>query len=1309
MNSSENDARELFELGSAAQRAGRFHEAIEYWTQAKSLCLSNQLDAAAALCDANIGVAWFNAGDPNQAIERYESAKEQFLRLGMMKNVAQTDENIGKARSELNQHQQGLESYQRAKELFTELGSFEEAATCEFEIAASLFNGALLELRAGNIEEAVSLWLQSRPIFLNLGLTKNVADCDQKLSYGLVQLEQVEQALIHYRQAKQSYLNLGMEEAASDCDLIIVSTLFSQANELHRFGHAAKAVDLWTEAAAIAALTGRDKDLAGCKLNIGAVLTHWRQYEPAMANLEEAKIIFLRVNCEKEAADCDVDIGNVLGRIGRAQEAMQHYERAREVFRSLNFPKEFASATRNAGLQLIDLKRPEQAIEMLEQAEPIFVRLGLQVDVASCEVGLGSACYLLGDPSPAHKHFSQASEIYRSTGFEINMAYGLLNAGVALTDVGKQKEGLELLEQAKSILLSHNEKVAAATCDMNIATALCKLGHLRDSISYSEQAKSVFEKSGSADDVARCQTNIGIALGDLGMPEHAIEHFQLAKNTFSRLGLRREAADCDVNIGISLALVGKHLQSLVLCESALLVYADLHLDAQWAACRRNVGNMLLKYGDPNSALEHFKQARDTFKQLGMHGNVADCDVAIGAALASQASTPHMLRPGLMEEALAHFEQAQQFFADHQLERDVAACDVRSGAALASLGQTSRAITKLERARTSFARLDLKTEVADCDGKIGQLLMNAARSYDSRLNEDALNYLDQAIGAHEQTRSSLLVAANRGSFFEEYVDNYEQAFICCVRLGRIGQALNYLERSRARVLSETIISNLVPDPTEIDKQLCDEFFRLRGQLLKLGLVPLLGTGATTGPAGEVATSQQTSYPSINRDFEKAVDQIVARYPDSTFVRQLKSTEVHHLNSTDEYVSLLPNNKSCLLEFATWSEDHRLRAFLVTRKNGLELLSFPKDTSEQLARVWNQWVRIYDGATTLVERIQIVSDVTHRLYELIFDVEISIARDEAGDPSLRENISARLIEHLEKVLEQPPAGECRRMYVVPHSYLFLLPLHAAGRKEPSVAGSQYYLLEDYLITFSPSAFLLKVAAERHYTQPRRPRALVVGNPLPAYSAKSLPMAKLEAEEVIKELSTAGWSVDQLIETDATKSRFLDGDEGKARGIHSGEYYHLHLAQHAGLDENGHRSYLLFGQSSQETPADDFICYDSEITLAPLQKTNSVVAAACSTSVTHPALNEYLGMAAAFLQAGVGTYIGTLYPVSDEGSIRLIRELYRLHIQHGMSWSRSLRQAQLTMASSTTSDNNQNSIDVSQVLSPYYWAAFIACGKE
>src|SRR5262249_53367704 len=126
----------------------------------------------------------------------------------------------------------------------------------------------------------------------------------------------------------------------------------------------------------------------------------------------------------------------------------------------------------------------------------------------------------------------------------------------------------------------------------------------------------------------------------------------------------------------------------------------------------------------------------------------------------------------------------------------------------------------------------------------------------------------------------------------------------------------------------------------------------------------------------------------------------------------------------------------------------------------------------------------------------------------------------------------------------------------------------------------------------------------------------------------------------------------------------------------YHHLHLAQHANVSARG-RAFLVFGRPLPETSAEEYVCGEKEVAGAPLQQLESVVAAACVSAVTDPTMNEFLGMAAAFLQAGVGTYVGTLYPLSDIGSRRLVPELYRLRFESGLGWSLALRQAQLNMA--------------------------------
>ncbi len=249
----------------------------------------------------------------------------------------------------------------------------------------------------------------------------------------------------------------------------------------------------------------------------------------------------------------------------------------------------------------------------------------------------------------------------------------------------------------------------------------------------------------------------------------------------------------------------------------------------------------------------------------------------------------------------------------------------------------------------------------------------------------------------------------------------------------------------------------------------------------------------------------------------------------------------------------------------------------------------------------------------------------------------------------------------------------MYLIPHRSLFLLPLHATcwydpqpGETEPTSAKAQrktrpHYLLEDYVVIYAPSAYLLKVSQERQSPKPQQLRAMVVGNPLPLNDTPSLAFAVDEARAVSKQLRGASWEVNELI----------------------------------------------------------------EIAGAPLQGMKSVVAAACLTSVTSPTLNEYLGMGAAFLQAGVGTFIGTIFPLSDAGSSQLVPELYRLHLQEGLSWADALRKAQLQMAgiaASSVSRDKRGPTTTAKDLEflqdakteipldhPYHWAAFTVSGKE
>src|SRR5262249_40765398 len=142
--------------------------------------------------------------------------------------------------------------------------------------------------------------------------------------------------------------------------------------------------------------------------------------------------------------------------------------------------------------------------------------------------------------------------------------------------------------------------------------------------------------------------------------------------------------------------------------------------------------------------------------------------------------------------------------------------------------------------------------------------------------------------------------------------------------------------------------------------------------------------------------------------------VRQFPASAFAQRLKAAEVRYLKDVSEYVALLPNDRSCLLEFLSWADDGRLRAFLVTKQNGLELLTFPEDSLNQLDAVSAEWTGVYDGKLRPREKAAIVENTCRRLYDVIFNAEVKITREASDEPAPSEE-SRRLLDHLDTTLE------------------------------------------------------------------------------------------------------------------------------------------------------------------------------------------------------------------------------------------------------------------------------------------------------
>lgn len=107
--------------------------------------------------------------------------------------------------------------------------------------------------------------------------------------------------------------------------------------------------------------------------------------------------------------------------------------------------------------------------------------------------------------------------------------------------------------------------------------------------------------------------------------------------------------------------------------------------------------------------------------------------------------------------------------------------------------------------------------------------------------------------------------------------------------------------------------------------------------------------------------------------------------------------------------------------------------------------------------------------------------------------------------------------------------------------------------------------------------------------------------------------------------------------------------------------------------------------------------EIMLAKLD-VDQVILSSCETAESRAHLGGHLqSIASAFLQAGVRSVIGALWPVDDRTTMEFLTRLYDSQLQGGRSLAEGIREAQVSVRADESAQH------------PYFWAPFALFGAE
>jgi len=462
---------------------------------------------------------------------------------------------------------------------------------------------------------------------------------------------------------------------------------------------------------------------------------------------------------------------------------------------------------------------------------------------------------------------------------------------------------------------------------------------------------------------------------------------------------------------------------------------------------------------------------------------------------------------------------------------------------------------------------------------------------------ALYYYHRAIKAGEQLYARGLSAESRTTEIAQNAVLYPHVAFATVRDGKKAvDALLILERGKTRVLTEAL-SLSVSRPDNVPDNVWNEYQQAAEGMRASQFRGTKLYGQWRGPVQsydeEAATKASTA-------FEEAIQHVRKDAPG--FLKEEIDLQI--------FQDLLPDAQTALVTFCITSQGSL--GFVVSHQldQTVEVVEIPNFTQAQLDRLFVEWDA--EGRAAGGWSIDYLRDLE------TWKATMARTLNEVG-----ENL-------LLPILSRLPA-DTKRLIFLPSNKLFLLPLHAV----PLSGDGQEWTGKRYQISYIPS---LKVLADTRAkaTQETLPDLYAVINP---DTEDPLLFAPIEGAAIAKLFGRSKVDEGQA----ATKQHVIDGVQGRT---------YVHFSCH--------------GLYDWDDPLESCLSLaDGSLTLAELQQkvinlsvARLVTLSACETGITDVMLGsaeEYVGVPAGFILAGVPCVISSLWVVDELSTSLLMQHFY------------------------------------------------------
>ncbi|HEY6307368.1 MAG TPA: CHAT domain-containing protein [Candidatus Angelobacter sp.] len=907
---------------------------------------------------------------------------------------------------------------------------------------------------------------------------------------------------------------------------------------------------------------------------------------------------------------------------------------------------------------------------------------------------LGRLAYGREDLAPAEDFLAQAAGIQEQVApGSLVLALSFNRIGVYMQESGELDKSENYLERALAIRenLAADSTALAATLE-NLGNTFTMRGEADRAMPYLLRSLKLLEKLlPDSSRVAGCLVDMSSsarARGDLGIGE---DYLRRALAIQKRLQPRGPGTAASLNnLGLLLQERGQIAEAEESFKQALAIKEELAPGSLNVAITiGNIGALLAERGDLEEAEKYLLQS------LAIRQKVAPRSTHVGIAYTELGNVA--LQRQALVQAEDYYRKALAIQEETSPDGQEAADDFqRLGDIAIKKGNAAEA------EKDYLLALNIRQRLSRSSAGSAETLMALAEVARRKQRWDVAGQrFQEALEALEgQTARLGGTEGIRASFRARYEDYYKGYIDLLIEQQKPEQALNVLERTRARMLLETLAAARVDIRAGVDRALLSQERNLQAQITAKSdrRIRLLGDKHSD----EQIAALDKERKELLDQYAQAESRIRTTSPGYSALTQPQPL------TTVEVQQLLDVN-TLLLEYSL-GEEHSY-VFAVT-PDSVVAHELPKQAEvDRLAR------SVYESLTARNRVAESESAVQKQRRWAQADKDYAV-----------------LSAQLSKMLLGPIAAEIegKRLLVVSDGALQYIP-YAALPDPEDISNTPAPLIAAHEIVNLPSASVLAILRRQEKERKPAPKSVAVladpvfsthdgrlaaslglhrpehsGAPTDGGSAPSsdLRSTSLSDEMLTRSMRDVGLDLSRLPftrreaaaiislvpEGQSVEALDFEATRATATSPELAQYRIVHFATH-GLLDSQHPEFsglVLSLVDQQGKPQSGFLSLEDIYNLnLPAEL---VVLSACETGLGKEINGEGLiGLTRGFMYAGATRVVASLWSVNDAGTAELMARFYRGVLRDKLPPASALRQAQAQMWKHP------------RWKSPYYWAAF------